>query len=85
MLFVDNRTHFFRPLTGKYRAQIVECLRELYARLYSSMADYSRLYNREQIIEIFQEAIARAPVLDEGGRMSSPPPPAMNVSRRVGY
>lgn len=66
MLFVESRKHFFRPLTGKYRAQIVECLRELYARLYSSMADYSRLYHREQVIEIFQEAIVRAPLLDEG-------------------
>ena len=66
MLFSDSRKHFFRPLTGKYRAQIVECLRELYARFYSSMADYSRHYNREQVLEVFQEAITRAPVLEEG-------------------
>lgn len=66
MLFVDNRKHFFRPLTGKYRAQIVECLRELYARFYSSMADYSRHFSREQVLEVFQEAITRAPVMEEG-------------------
>ncbi len=66
MLFIDDRKHFFRPLTGKYRAQVVECLRELYARLYSSMADYSRQLNREQMLEIFQEAIVRAPMMDEG-------------------
>jgi hypothetical protein len=66
MLFTDNRKQLFRPLTGKYRAQIVECLRELYARFYSSMADYSRHFNREQVIEVFQEAITRAPVMEEG-------------------
>ncbi len=65
MFFSDNRKHFFRPLTGKYREQIVACLRAFYARLYSSMADYSRSFNREQVLEVFQEAIARAPVLDE--------------------
>jgi hypothetical protein len=65
VFFSDPRTHFFRPLTRKYREQVVECLRALYARLYSSMADYSRAYNRDQILEVFQEAIARAPMLDE--------------------
>ncbi len=33
--FCDERLHFFRPLTGKYREQVMACLRELYARLYS--------------------------------------------------
>ena len=41
MLFADERLNFFRPLTGKYREQVVACLRALYARLYSSLADYS--------------------------------------------
>lgn len=65
MFFTDNQKHFFRPLTGKYREQIVECLRLLYARLYSSMADYSRIVNREQVLESFQEAITRTPALDD--------------------
>lgn len=67
MFFTDDRKHFFRPLNSKYRAQIVECLRELYARLYSSVADYRRALNREQLVEIFQEALVRAPLLDEDG------------------
>jgi hypothetical protein len=47
MLFDDERLHFFRPLTGKYREQIAACLGELYARLYSSLADYSRVIGRD--------------------------------------
>lgn len=64
MFFSEHRTHFFRPLTWKAREQVVECLRALYARLYSSMADYSRAYNREQVLEVFQEAITRTPMLE---------------------
>lgn len=66
MLFADSRKQFFRPLTGKYRAQIVECLRELYACFYSSTADYSRHFNREQVLEVFQQAITRAPLMEAG-------------------
>ena len=32
MLFADERLNFFRPLTSKYREQVVACLRALYAR-----------------------------------------------------
>jgi predicted CopG family antitoxin len=62
--FIDERLHFFRPLTGKYREQVMACLRALYARLYSSLADYSRLVQRDLVLEVFQEAITRTPVLD---------------------
>lgn len=65
MFFSDNNKHFFRPLTGKYREQIVECLRLFYERLYSSMAAYGRVVARDQVTEIFQEAVTRAPLLDE--------------------
>ena len=65
MFFSDGRIHFFRPLIGKYREQVVESLRQLYTHLYSAMADYQRTLNRDQVIELFQEAITRAPVLDE--------------------
>jgi hypothetical protein len=65
MLFTTERLNFFRPLTGKYREQTVACLRGLYARLYSSLADYSRVVTRDLVIEVFQEAITRTPVLDE--------------------
>lgn len=66
MFFSDTRRHLFRPLTGKYREQMLECLRALYARLYSSLADYSRVLDREQLLEVFQQAITRTPALDEG-------------------
>jgi hypothetical protein len=59
MLFAAERLHFFRPLTGKYREQVVACLRSLYARLYSSLADYSRVVQRELVLEAFQEARSR--------------------------
>jgi Family of unknown function (DUF5716) len=65
MLFENERLHFFRPLTGKYREQVVACLRVLYARLYSSLADYSRIVGRDLVLEAFQEAITRTPVLDD--------------------
>ncbi|MFK5914144.1 MAG: DUF5716 family protein [Woeseiaceae bacterium] len=65
MFFIENRKHFFRPFRGKYREQVMECLRNLYNRLYGEEADYSRAFNQEQLLEVFQEAIARAPVLDE--------------------
>ncbi len=64
MFFADDRNHFFRPLVGKYREQTLECLRQLYSQLYSAMADYRRTLNRVQVIEIFQEAITRTPVLE---------------------
>ncbi|WKD51402.1 Wadjet anti-phage system protein JetA family protein [Microbulbifer spongiae] len=64
MFFVDCYQHFFRPLTGKYREQVVECLRLLYERLYTAKADYGESLLREQILEIFAEALTRAPQLD---------------------
>ncbi|WP_221795442.1 Wadjet anti-phage system protein JetA family protein [Oceanobacter mangrovi] len=69
MFFQQEREHFFRPLTGKYREQIVECLKELYQRLYSSAnADYGHALMRDQLIEIFQEALVRGPqsLLNDG-------------------
>ncbi|AUM11357.1 Wadjet anti-phage system protein JetA family protein [Ketobacter alkanivorans] len=66
MFFSEERNQFFRPLTSKYREQILECLRLLYERLYSARADYGESLQRDQIIEIFEEALARAPQLDSG-------------------
>ncbi|WP_231757138.1 Wadjet anti-phage system protein JetA family protein [Microbulbifer elongatus] len=67
MFFADSYQHFFRPLTGKYREQVVECLRLLYERLYTAKADYGESLTREQILEIFSEALTRAPQLDSDG------------------
>lgn len=66
MFFSDSRNQFFRPLTSKYREQIVECLRLLYERQYSESADYGESLQRDQVLEIFEEALARAPLLDGG-------------------
>ena len=73
MLFVAERTHFFRPLTGKYREQVVACLRSLYARLYSSLADYSRIVSRDLVLEAFEEAITRTPVIDDAEEDTAQP------------
>ena len=65
MFFSANRKSFFKPLNSKYREQIVECLRAFYARQYVSMADLGPTCHREKLIDIFQEAIARAPLLED--------------------
>lgn len=64
MFFENQQRDFFRPLTSKYREQILECLQLLYSRLYTSQADYSQLLSRELVIECFEEAITRAPLLE---------------------
>lgn len=64
MFFSDSRQHFFNPLIGKYRELVAECLRLLYQRLYTDLRDYGHAMNREQLVDIFKEAIARAPILD---------------------
>ncbi len=78
MFFEQERGQFFRPLTGKYRAQVMECLRELYQRLYSSSsADYGQALARDTMLEIFQEALVRAPALAdeaEGDGSDGPDP-----------
>ncbi|MEJ2044967.1 MAG: DUF5716 family protein [Reinekea sp.] len=64
MFFEQTRAQFFRPLTSKYREQVVECLRELYRRMYtSSSADYGHALSREDLIDTFSAALVRAPVL----------------------
>jgi hypothetical protein len=72
MFFDDARRHLFRPLTGKYREQVVACLQALYARLFSDLADYSRSFNRDQLIELFQETLTRTPLLDDEGDEATP-------------
>ncbi len=49
---------------------MVECLRLLYERLYSANADYGESLRRNQLIEIFEEALARAPVLEQEAEQS---------------
>lgn len=59
MFFNDDRRNFFKPLTSKYREQIAQCLCLLYQRQYSANADYGQSLKREQVIELFTEALAR--------------------------
>ena len=62
--FNPERPQFFRPLTSKYREVAVECLKLLYLRFYTSMADYGHALRKEQMLELFQTAIARAPEIE---------------------
>ncbi len=64
MFFTDNHSQFFKPLTSKYREVLIECLRLFYLRLYSTLADYGHGVDRNQLLDTFQEAITRAPILD---------------------
>lgn len=64
MFFSDSRQHFFNPLTGKYRELVAQCLSLLYQRLYTDLRDYGNAMSREQLVDIFKEAITRAPILD---------------------
>ena len=72
MFFEDQYSQFFRPLSSKYREQIVECLRALYQRVYGSVADYSQVLDREQLIEIFQDTVTRTPLLLEDEDLAVP-------------
>ncbi|RRJ82997.1 Wadjet anti-phage system protein JetA family protein [Aestuariirhabdus litorea] len=65
-LFFDaQHRHFFKPLTGKYREGVVQCVRALYSHVYGSMADYGHHLGRSQIIDLFTEALAQAPALND--------------------
>ena len=64
MFFVRERLHFFRPLTTKYRQQVLECLCLLHERLYGATAEYGQSLGRDQVLDVFEEALARAPVLE---------------------
>ncbi|MDO3386546.1 DUF5716 family protein [Gilvimarinus sp. SDUM040013] len=66
MFFTPERLNFFKPLTSKYRESIAQCLCLLYERLYSSNADYGHSLSRDQLLEILEEALARAPKMDVG-------------------
>ncbi|KZY90079.1 ferrochelatase, partial [Oleiphilus sp. HI0073] len=60
MFFKEERLNFFKPLVSKYREQIAQCLSLLYERQYSSNADYGSSLSRDQLIEVFEEALARS-------------------------
>jgi len=57
MFFADNHLHFFKPLTGKYR---------------------------EQILEIFSEAITRTPLAETAIAASASAPASATRAMRCG-
>jgi len=66
MFFEHSRSHFFKPVTGKYREQVVACLSQLYLRLYrASQADFGAHLKRDDIIEVFHESVVRTPLLND--------------------
>lgn len=85
MFFKDTLKYFFKPLNSKYREQAVECLRLFYARLYSSLADYSRTFSREQVLQIFQEAITRAPILEDDQDQDDAHAPSRNEREQANW
>ncbi|MDN3639429.1 DUF5716 family protein [Simiduia curdlanivorans] len=70
MFFSEHRLHFFRPFVGKYREVVAECVRLLYRRFYTDLSGYGQGRDRDFIIDVFSEAIARAPVLDSDDEFS---------------
>jgi hypothetical protein len=64
MFFDQKKKDFFRPLTSKYREQIVGCLQALYEQFYSVQADYESINSRDKVVALFQETITRTPVFD---------------------
>lgn len=49
--------HFFRPLTLKKRRLIAACIRAFHERLYGSHADYRSILGREDLRDLFVQAI----------------------------
>lgn len=61
--FVDPFSKFFHPLTGKYREQVVACLKILYTTNFSVHTAQAQLLEKNQIVDVFQETITRTPIL----------------------
>lgn len=60
MFFTPSRLHFFKPLVGKYREHVSQCLCLLYQRQYGSNADYGHSLTREQLIEIIEQSLIQS-------------------------
>lgn len=57
MFFQHQQIQFFKPLTSKYRQQVLSCLVLVYERQFSAGADYGESLHKEQLIELMQEAL----------------------------
>lgn len=85
MFFTPERLDFFKPLTGKYRESIAQCLCLLYERLYSSNADYGHALSRDQLLEILEEALARVPKTDMDEDDSDSPQRFKSLREKAGW
>jgi hypothetical protein len=63
VFFAEGRTKLFHPLAGKFREQALACLSSLYARLHGPDADYEGQVTREDVRDLFLQAIRKTPVL----------------------
>lgn len=69
LFFRDDKRHFFKPLSGKYRERFRACIQALYLSLNGPEANCSYHLTRHDVLEIFNAALDSAPTLDdeEGG------------------
>lgn len=68
--FSGNRQNFFRPLGGKYRAMVANCLQSLYLRLHGPEADYRTLVTREELVALLLPVVTDSPILESDGSES---------------
>ena len=61
MFFNQERQHFFRPLSSKYREHIAQCLSHIYKKQFSDNADYGVLLERNHVLDAFEEVLIRLP------------------------
>jgi hypothetical protein len=63
-MFAAEYPLFFRPLTLRRRRQIAACIRAFYLRLYGSHADYRSILGREELRDLFIQAMQDATMAD---------------------
>lgn len=63
VFFTDSRIDFFAPLNGKYREINAQCIKQLYLRLNGPEADYAYNLTRQDVLDIFLQAIRAHPIV----------------------
>ena len=58
LFFTPPREHFFRPLTHDNRELCAAVLRQLYARIHGSQADYAEALTRDVVLEVAARVLA---------------------------
>ncbi len=67
LFFKDSKQHFFRPLSGKYREKFRACIQSLYLSLNGPEANCSYHLTRQDLLDIFNQALDTVPDLDDEG------------------